>query len=200
MVAAVCVGLAVAVVVYQLRPPAPPSTAVVVAARDLPAGTVLTDEDLRVTPMPVHYPGVGDLQTALGERLAVALPEGAALSAPMLLGSGLVEAAPPGTVVLPVRLADAALMQLARPGDRLDLYLASGDATGAGGGADRVAQGALILSLLEDGQAESSLLGPAPGAGAGNETVVVLAVRESDATLLTGASSVAAFRAVLVTR
>ncbi|HLS16159.1 MAG TPA: SAF domain-containing protein [Beutenbergiaceae bacterium] len=199
LVAALCVGLAAAIVVYQLRPPPPPSSTVVVAARDLPAGTVLSEQDLASEAMPPQYPGMSQTEHAVGERLAVGLPAGAALSPSMLLGAGLVAAAPPGTVVLPVRLADAALMQLARPGDRLDLYLASADAAGTGAEADRVAQDALFLSLLSEESQETSLLSPAPVGSDGNETVVVLAVRESDATLLTGASSVAAFRAVLVT-
>ncbi|RMI03585.1 SAF domain-containing protein [Cellulomonas triticagri] len=44
--AAVCAGIAVLLAVQQLRPPGPPTVVVLVAARDLPAGTTLTERDV----------------------------------------------------------------------------------------------------------------------------------------------------------
>lgn len=198
VIAAVCVGLAAMVVVHQLRPPPPASTPVVVAARDLPAGTVLTETDLQVEYVSQPLPGPSEPEEVLAGRLVVALPAGAPVVETMLLGPALVEAAPPGTVVVPVRLADAAIVSLARPGDLLDLYLSPADTGGQSLAAERVAEGALILSTMESEDQDSSLFGSPPVSSSSSDVVVVLAVRASDATLLTGASSLAAFRAVLV--
>lgn len=194
--AAACLGLAIAVVVLQLRPPAPATTPVLVAAHDLSAGTVLSEGDLQVRHdhhPPPHQPQAGEL---LGMQMAVGLPAGMPLATTMTVGPGLAEGAPPDTVVVPVRLADAAVLQLARPGDLVDLYLAPADTGGQREEADLISRGAVVLSLPEDGEGDGGLLGPQSALGASTE-VVILAVKERDATLLTGASGFAPLRAVL---
>lgn len=194
-VAAACLAVALWWTVGQLRPPDPPSVPVTVAARDLAAGTVLAAGDLRT----VAHTGVGfaalDLETAVGGRLAVALPEGAPVLGSALVGPGLVDGAPPGTVVIGVRLADPGTAGLVRSGDRIDLYLAPAD-TGAGGtDATLVAQGVLVLALdLGTSDAGGLLAGPAATDGA----AVVVAVSRDDVPAVAGATGLAPLRAVLV--
>src|SRR5690625_1908355 len=108
LVAAGCLGTAVAIAVMQVRPPAPVTTPVLGAAHGLSAGTVLTQADLQVRhdpSPPSHRP---DLEDLVGSRMAVGLPAGLPLATTMLVGPGLADGAPPGTVVVPVRLADTA--------------------------------------------------------------------------------------------
>lgn len=198
VIAAGCVGAAVAIVVMQVRPPDPVTTPVVVAAHDLSAGTILTEADLGVRhdpDPPAHRPVIEEL---VGSRMAVGLPAGLPLATTMLVGPGLADGAPPGTVVVPVRLADPAVMHLARPGDLVDLYLAPADTGGQREQADLITQRAVILSLPEAADAGSGLLGPGLAPSNAQDDVVVLAVRSQDATVLTGASGFAPFRAVLV--
>src|SRR5690625_2047238 len=164
LVAAGCLGIAVAIVVMQVRPPDPVTTPVLVAARDLSAGTVLTEADLQVRHDPApppHRPGLEDL---VGSRMAVGLPAGLPLATTMLVGPGLADGAPPGTVVVPVRLADTAVMRLARPGDLVDLYLAPADTGGQRERADLMTEDAVILSLPDAHDPSSShMRSPASG-------------------------------------
>lgn len=197
VITAACLGAAVALVLLQLRPPPPATTEVLVAARDLSVGTVLTAADLQVRhdpDPPAHQPLVEDL---IGSRMAVGLPTGMPVATTMLVGPGLADGAPPGTVVVPVRLADAAVLDLARPGDLVDLYLAPADTGGQREQADLVTSGAVILSLPQPSTDDGGLLGGVT-APTHHQDVIILAVAASDATVLTGASGFAPFRAVLV--
>ncbi|HLS65125.1 MAG TPA: SAF domain-containing protein [Ruania sp.] len=192
VLAAACLAWTVVLLVPALQP-APPGQSVLVADRDLPAGTLLEDRDLARVEL-TEAPGVvlarGEL---VGQRLAVAVPAGLPMVPTLLVGQGVAEGAPPGTVVAPVRLADPALVQLLQVGDRLDLYLVP--AAGGPGEAELVTSGALVLSLLDPPEDTGGLLG---GTGAQNTGVVVVAVDRADATLLTGTHGLASFRAVVV--
>ncbi|MGC0249473.1 SAF domain-containing protein [Pseudactinotalea sp. Z1748] len=195
LIAAACVGTAIAVVLLQVRPPGPATTPVVVAAHDLSAGVVLGADDLHVRhdpDPPSHQPAAEDL---IGLRMSVGLPAGMPLATTMLVGPGLADGAPPGTVVAPVRLADPAVLSLARPGDLVDLYLAPADTGGQREEADLITQGAVILSLPEAAVDDAGPFGTLAPPSSGD--VVILAVRAGDAIALTGASGFAPFRAVL---
>ncbi|WP_022919482.1 SAF domain-containing protein [Ruania albidiflava] len=192
VLAALCLAWTVVLVVPALQP-APPGQSVLVAERDLPAGTVLEARDLTRVELPEAPDaalGRGDL---VGQRLAVAAPAGLPLVPSLLVGAGVAEGAPPGTVVAPVQLADPALVQLLQVGDRLDLYLVP--AAGGPGEAQLVTSGALVLSLLGSPEGAVGLLG---GTGDQHSGVVVVAADSADATLLTGTNGLASFRAVVV--
>lgn len=194
LVVAVCLAVAVWVVLGQLRPVPPPTVPVVVAARDLPAGTTVAETDVRVERLPAAARTGVTVADVIGSRLTIGVPEGLPVVPTMLLGPGLPEAAPPGWVVTPVVLADPVLADLLRVGDRLDLYLAAADTGGRTEEARLVTAGALVLARHEAEAGTSSWLGG--GAAATVETVVV-AVRPGDAGALTGASGFGPFRAVL---
>lgn len=190
--AGLCLAWAVVLLVPSLRPQ-PAGQQVLVAGSDLPAGTVLTAGDLTEVELARAPAGALEQHELVGRRLAVGVPAGLPVVATLLVGPGLAQGAPPGTVVAPVRLADPALVQLLQVGDRLDLYLAP--AAGGPGEAERVAAGALVLSLLEDPAASTGLLDVGPGSDGG---VIVVAVPNAAASLLTGANGLASFRAVVV--
>lgn len=193
--AAVCLGLATALVVAALRPPPPPTRSVVVLSRDAAPGQLLADDDVAVARLPpaaVPDLTLDDPVEATGSRLAVGLPAGTPLSPAMLVGPGLVAGAPAGTVVVPVPLADAGSAGLARPGTRVDLLATPGDGLGASGPAQVVAAGVLVLAVVTQGT-EAGLLG---GGDSGPTTLYVAAGRR-DATEIVGASAWTPLRVVL---
>ncbi|MCM3662240.1 SAF domain-containing protein [Georgenia satyanarayanai] len=193
--ALLAVGLvsAVGVVVQEVRPPAPPTVAVVVLARDVPAGTPLAESDVHTVRLPREVTAARMLRApveAVGQRLAVGLPAGFPLAAEVLVGPGLATGTAPGEVVVPVRLADAAVARTLRPGDRVDLLAATADAAASEGGAEVVAAGALVVALEEDGG--GGLLG-----GEEPTSLVFVAVPRGAAPDVVGASAWAPLRVVL---
>ena len=94
-----------------------------VAAHDLPAGRVLTPEDLVVRRYPADVVPAGASGRAVGRTLAAPVLEGEPVTDLRLLTPTLV-AAYPGRVAVPVRIADADAVALLRPGDHIDLVAA----------------------------------------------------------------------------
>ena len=160
----VLVGLLlVAAVLLAVRPhpaavtaaPAPPATEVVVAARDLAAGTVLAAADLRTVSMPVEVVPAGVARRPaglIGQLAAGAIRRGETVTDARLVGPGLAAGLGPGeSAVVPVRLADADSAVLVRPGDRVDVLgtpLAPDGAPPAAGDAVEVATGVRVLAVL----------------------------------------------------
>ena len=176
--------LLLAALVLALRPdPHPPAAApepatvpVVTAARDLPAGTVLADDDLTVRPVPVDMVPTGvsaDPVDLLGRVLAGLLRAGEAVTDVRLVGPGLWSQVPPGQVATPVRLADLAVSGLLRAGDRVDVLATAAD----GGTTEVVAAAALVLTVPTGAEQDPGLL--------------VLAVPPETATRLAGAAATA---------
>lgn len=147
LLAAVCAGVTVLLVLSAVRADGETGSAVVVD-RDLPAGTVLTASDLRVTSLPVE-----------------ALPDGAATDRGDVAGRTLVGPARAGEVLtdrrvldprdlggyavddpalVPVRLADTAALGMLRVGDRVDVVAV--DPQGQEG-PRVVAAGAVVVSV-----------------------------------------------------
>lgn len=195
--ALVLVGFAV---MRALAPPPTPTTAVVVASRDVPAGTELSAADLGVARFPPHLVPEDALRSdddALGRRTAVPLSPGTVLGETLLAGERFAVAPPAGAVIVPVRLGDAGTAGLLRPGDHIDL-VAPADVVGSGlpdtaaglstmpddGPSDprppegpepvTLAHGALVLEV--DGAEDpvgSGASGLVPSTGAGDRMTVV---------------------------
>ena len=194
LLAALCLACAAAVAVTAVRPPDPPAERVLTLASDLPAGSVLAAEDLRVEALPVGAQPDGvlrDADEAVGRPLAVGLAAGTALQPAMLAGPGLASAAPPGTVVVPVPVADAATARLAEPGQRIDLVAAGGD-VGVEADAEVVARDVVVLATWTP-ESGGGLLEP----GVGSVTYLYVAASDRVATVLVGSSAWAPLRAVL---
>ncbi|WP_420111329.1 SAF domain-containing protein [Pseudactinotalea sp.] len=194
LVVACCLACATWVAIGELRPPPEPTSPVLVTARDVPAGTVLTAADVRLDAAPRAPGGAVPLEAAVGATVTIGLPEGVAVVETMLLGPGLAESAPEGWVVVPAPLADPVLADLIRVGDRIDLYLTAADTGGRLSEAELVATGALVLARASPDAGETSWLG---GPASSSTGVVVVAVRPSDAPGMAGASGFGPFRAVL---
>ena len=136
--AAVLTALAL---LLALRPTAPPASAgdpelveVAVSSRDLPAGTVLTADDLTLARYPPDAVPTG-AATAPEPLLRCVLAGGVRAREPItdarLVGAGLTALLPDGQVAAPVRLADLAVAALVRTGDRVDVLAVPPDAAAA---------------------------------------------------------------------
>ncbi|BBX42046.1 SAF domain-containing protein [Mycobacterium simiae] len=122
-------GLVVLAGVAALRPdPAGERADAVVATHDLPPGTALTPDDVRVesrlaTTLPDG--SQADLSMVLGSTLTSPTRRGEVLTDVRLLGSRLAEVtAGPGARIVPLHLADGALIDLVRAGDVVDVLAA----------------------------------------------------------------------------
>ncbi|MFC7496430.1 MULTISPECIES: SAF domain-containing protein [unclassified Nocardioides] len=142
LLAAVLTGVAVAAGLHATAAEPPTRVAVLVAARDLPAGTVLARDDVRRAEFaPGSVPdGVAD--SPAGRTLAAPLRAGEPVTDVRLVGPALTDGYP-GLVAVPVRLPDAGMAGLLRVGDRVDLVSADPQ----GGSAEVVADAVPVLAL-----------------------------------------------------
>ena len=174
VLSAALAAMAVALVVLQLRPPPEPVTPVLVAARDVPAGTVLADVDLRVDHVPRRFVQPGALAgtaDAVGRRVGAALARGEGVTASRLVPRGALDGLPAGRVALHVVSADPDAVDLLSPGLPARVYPAAGGAA--------LAVGATVLAADPPGGAGGSTLGDAPPRG----VVLSLSAAEADAVL-----------------
>jgi pilus assembly protein CpaB len=142
---------------------APTSVAVVVAGRDLAAGTELSAADLSVARLPPEVTPAGsvpDPADVAGRVLAGSVRAGEPLTDVRLVGAGLTALLAPGQVAAPVRLADLAVAALVRTGDRVDVLASPPDADRA----ETVVAAALVLATSEPGPDDAgAVTDPAAG-------------------------------------
>ena len=108
-----------------------PGREVLTAAHDLPTGTVLGTDDLRVVRRPETALPDGALTTpsqVRGGTVAGPVRRGEVLTDVRLAGAAALRGLAAGTVAAPVRLADAESVALLRPGDVVDVLAAGADA------------------------------------------------------------------------
>ncbi|MFD8589412.1 RcpC/CpaB family pilus assembly protein [Streptomyces sp. NPDC059637] len=184
---------------------APRTRPVLVAARDLPAGSRVDRGDLEVARMPLDRApddSVHRAAQAEGRTLTGPLLRGAPLTVRDLVGSQLLRAASPApggasaraagrdVVAAPVRIADASAVRLVRPGDRIDVL--AGPAPGGTAFRDRdaadpaavrarvVASGARVVAVPEEEDR---------GGGTAGGALVVITVPRTTAAELAGAAA-----------
>ena len=174
VLSALLAATAVVLVVQQLRPQPEAVTPVLVAARDVPAGTVLTAADLRLEHLPARsvQPGVrSEPGEVVGRRVAAGLARGESLTASRLVPRGPLDGLPPGRVALHVVSADPAGVDLLAPGSSARVYPV------AGGPALAVA--ATVLATDPPDRGGTASLGAVPPRG----VVLSLSGAEADAVL-----------------
>ena len=177
LLAVLCTVGAVATGLRATAPTAPPTDQVLVAARDLPAGSVLDADDVRAVELSPALAPEGvltDAADAAGAILAAPLRVGEPVTDVRLVGPDLVDSAT-GTVALPVRLSDAAQVGLLDVGDEIDLLATDPESRTT----TTVASGVLVLAV-PDPKAD------APDAMTGR--LVVLGIPDSTAASVTSAA------------
>jgi pilus assembly protein CpaB len=202
------IAIAVAIVVTRLSPKPAPTTAIVAAARDLPAGAVLTAADLRTIALPPAVVPAGattELAAVVGSQLSAPLRRGEPLT-DVRLTDGVLRRPALGVVSAPVRLADSQAAQLLQPGQRIDVLAAStavGDAASAGSTASSTVGAATVVAadvmVVAIPIASAPPGGGSPVDSVGIEgTLVVLATSPLQARQLAQAQVTARLSAVVV--
>jgi Flp pilus assembly protein CpaB len=159
---------------------APRGVPVVVVARDLVAGHVLTADDLAVADWPVDLSPAGavaDPATLVGRALGAGMSRGEPLTPARVRGPGLLTGAQDRLVAAHVRLADPAMAAMATSGDHVDLISPAGkivaadvvvlavDSLSAGGGAwsttpGSEAPGGVIVAVADDAAVRLATIDP----------------------------------------
>jgi len=142
LLAALLTAVAVLVGFRAVAAPLPPAVPVTVAARDLPAGVLLREGDLRTVGFAPGTSPDGLAPDAVGRVLASGVRRGEPITDARLVGPALAEGHP-GRVAMPVRLPDAAMAGMLRVGDSIDLL----GADPQGGPPGPVTDAALVLAL-----------------------------------------------------
>ncbi len=180
-----CVAAGIAV--QQLTPAPEKRVSVLVAGRDLPTGTTLTESDFTSVEVPpdLAINGASDSISALaGRQLASPLGRGQIPSESSLLGPGLLTGSPPGTAAVPLRMADASSIQLLSPGQLVTVVLTSA------GSYDEARQSQILAGPVP--VLWTSALGGKPGEWLGTgdtDGLVVVAADPQQAEKLAGAST-----------
>jgi Flp pilus assembly protein CpaB len=142
LLAAGLTAVAVGAGLHAAAPPPPDRVDLTVAARDLPAGSVLGAGDLTRAAVPPDAVPAGMVTHPDGRTLAAPLRAGEPVTDVRLVGPTLATAYP-GRDAVPVRLPDAGMAALLRVGDRIDLVAADPQ----GSGARVVAAGVPVLAV-----------------------------------------------------
>lgn len=177
LLAALCVGGATLAAMRTVAPPPPETVELLVAARDLPAGAAIADDDVRATRVPADAVPDSVVPAPVGATLAAPLREGEPVTDVRLVGPELVDAAP-GTTAVPVRFSDAGQAALLDVGDRVDVLATDPQERTT----TTVAYDAVVLAVPAADEADGALAG----------RVVVLGIPESDVQHVTS-SAVTAF-------
>jgi Flp pilus assembly protein CpaB len=120
LLAVLCAAGATLAAVRVVAPPAPDTVEMLVAVRDLPAGAVLAEHDLRATEVPADAVPPALADAPFGHTLAAPVSAGEPVTDVRLVGPDLT-AGEPGTTAVPVRFSDAGQAALLDVGDRVDV-------------------------------------------------------------------------------
>ena len=187
--ALLCLALALLSAVTSHAPPATgQGSSVVVAAKPVQPGTVLTAAHLAVALWPnalVPAAAVVRLSDALGRTAGAAMTRGEPLTAARLLDTGISAALGPGEVALTIGLAGSNQAAILQAGALVDLYAASpgtavieGQPLPAGAASRRLGTSVRVLAVVpaaEDGATGGS--GPSLVIAADRATAARLADR-----------------------
>ncbi len=168
--------VAVGLTVSAVRPPGQAHEEVVVAARDLEAGRLVTRADVTLAAVldEGRPDGVAnDPQLVVGHRLAAPVRRGEPLTDVRLADAqSLADDAGAGRVAVPVRLADGEVAALLAPGTLVDVVAADGH-----GAAQVVAEAARVIAV------------PAPEGDVFDGALVVVSTTATEATALAAAAA-----------
>ena len=121
LVVAVCLGTAVLVALSVLRPGPEQGQQALIAARQISAGALITEEDVSTVGLPASalpQSGLASREQVVGTRAAIALEAGTVLTISMTSGNMAQQLGPDERIVqVPIDVG----AELARPGARVDI-------------------------------------------------------------------------------
>ena len=147
VIAAICGGLAVLLLLSNFHPGGPATSPVVVALTDLPAGAEITEDDLKLVEFPneSQWQGLANDPTKyFGKVLARSIAINQPISDSDLLGPQLLTGMDPSLVAVSIPMSNGNVASLLHAGDLIDIYATSSDISAA---ATLVAQSARVLAL-----------------------------------------------------
>ncbi|MEV7660852.1 RcpC/CpaB family pilus assembly protein [Paenarthrobacter sp. NPDC089316] len=180
-----CVAAGLAV--QQLTPASVERVSVVVAARDLPAGTSLKESDfstVAVAPELAIPAALNDVGALAGRQLASPLNKGQTPMDSDLLGPGLLVGAPAGSAAVPLRMADPSSIQLLSPGQLVTVVLTAAGSYDESRQSQVLAGPVPVLWTSAQGGKAGEWLGTSD-----TEGLVVVAASPQQAEKLAGAST-----------
>lgn len=142
-----CAGLAALLAFSIIQPGGAPTSPVMVAIRDLPAGTSLTEDDLKLANVisETKWTGLSDKpDELLGRVLAHSLAANQPVTLSDLVGPHLLDGLDPNLVALSIPIGNGSTRQLLHTGDFIDVY---GSAMDYAAPAVLVAHRALVLAI-----------------------------------------------------
>jgi pilus assembly protein CpaB len=158
LIALACLLLAGLSALHADRPSAHADVAtaeVVVAARELTAGTVLGADDIRVASWPATLrpvTAVANPTAAIGRTVAGPVGSGEMITTTRLVGNDLAAGLPVGLIAVAVPLVDSGTAALIHAGDRVDLLSPPSDTTSpvpsGSRAATMVAADVLVLAVV----------------------------------------------------
>ncbi len=195
LVAASVAALGLVAAIGALQPgPAPrEDRVVVVAAREIPMGAVVTAEDVTTAPRPVDALVDGTrerLADVVGRRVLGPVVRGEVLVSARLAGSGVLSGLPPDRRAVSVAVANPGILGVLQPGDRVDVL--------GGQGVGVVARRAIVVSggsstrARVAGDANGLLTDTTGGGSDGTTTQLLLAVTTDEITSIAAAANPAA--------
>ncbi len=134
LIASALTAGAVFAALHELAPPPAPTTGVVIAARDLPAGAELRPGDLRIEQMSPDLVPDGSYahpSALVGRTIASPQRGGTPLTDVSIVAGSLIERYGPGLLAAPVRIADRTAVALLRVGDHIAVFGATGRNAGS---------------------------------------------------------------------
>ncbi|MDQ0663582.1 pilus assembly protein CpaB [Arthrobacter ulcerisalmonis] len=187
LAAALLLSAAAAITVQQITPAPLSTVTALAAARDLPAGTAVTEADLARVQVPPGMVADGFLRegaAAAGKQLAAPLRKGQLLTDAQLLGPGLLAGTPPGSAAVPLRMADASSIQLVSPGQLVNVVLTSANGFDQQGPSEVLASAVPVLWTSNKGAQSGQWLGTTETDG-----LIVVAANAEQSSRLAGAST-----------
>lgn len=178
---------ATAITVHQLTPAPVHSVTALSAARDLPAGSALSNTDVARVQVPpdMMAPGfVKDAGELAGKQLAAPLRKGQLLTDAQLLGPGLLAGTPPGSAAVPLRMADPSSIQLVAPGQLVNVVLTGANGFDQQAPSEVLAAGVPVLWTSGSGGQNGQWLGTTE-----TEGLIVVAASSEQAARLAGSST-----------
>ncbi|MFI7581582.1 SAF domain-containing protein [Kocuria kalidii] len=198
VLAALLLGASVGLVVLQLGPPRTRTVPVVTAAAAMPAGTVVSPEQLAVAAYPhglAPEGAVPDPAELSGRVLAGAAGPGQPLTETSLVGPGLLTGQDHGVTAVTLRIDDPGVLRHVRAGDHVDVVHLPDAA--APDGRHVLGRGLPVLWVASGGPGGDGGLLAGPG-GAEEEGLLVVGAPHADAAQLAGTAGAGRTTVVLV--
>lgn len=177
VIAVGCAGVAAVLTLSMVQPGGAPTSAVVVALHDLPAGSAVTEDDIHIVQLEtsVQWDGLSEKPDALlGRILAHSLAANQPITASDLVGPHLLDGLDANLVAVSIPIGNGSTRELLHTGDFIDLYGSGMDYSAP---AVLVAHRALVLAIPTS--ESKGMLSPATQSEA-----VIVAVASAEASLI----------------